>query len=503
MQVRLIVTAGPHAGKVFAFDRHDTFLVGRSKDAHLQLSYDDPYFSRRHFLVEVNPPRVRLTDLGSRNGTHVNGQQVDAAELKDRDEVRAGHTIFRVHVPPPDPDAQGTLDLPGPVRPASAWFPTVDRSATRSNHLQVLDYERAFLTGQRPRIEAFLPVGGARPILLLRELVLSDIELRAKAGEPVKAAEYFARFPELNVPEFADEVRTAAARFGADRISPTGATGSGTPSIPGYAVGAELGRGGMGVVYRAVRQADGRQVALKTVLPAAGVSERQLEKFVREARVVAGLDHPNVVAHLDSGTAGGLVYLAMELVEGPDADRVLRAKGPLAIKTAVRAACGMLAGLAHAHAKGIVHRDVKPSNLLLGGPTGKRVVKVADFGLARAYDECQLSGLTMQGEVGGTPAFMAPEQVTHFRDVRPAADQYSAAATLYTMLAGKPPHDLPKDVGRQLGIVVNGIPVPVRDRRAEVPAGLAAVLHKALAREPAERYPDVSAFRTALLPYTK
>jgi predicted component of type VI protein secretion system len=115
MTVRLVITAGPHAGREFAFDRHDTFLVGRSKDAHLQLSYDDPYFSRRHFLVEVNPPRVRLIDLGSRNGTHVNGQRVETAELKGGDAVKAGHTVFRVEVASPDPDAQHTLPLPPPV----------------------------------------------------------------------------------------------------------------------------------------------------------------------------------------------------------------------------------------------------------------------------------------------------------------------------------------------------------------------------------------------------
>src|SRR3954452_21433722 len=103
MNVTLTVTAGPHAGREFAFDRHDTFLVGRSKDAHFQLTYDDPYFSRRHFLVEVNPARVRVLDLKSRNGISVNGQVVPSADLTDGDELKAGHTVFRVTVPPPDP----------------------------------------------------------------------------------------------------------------------------------------------------------------------------------------------------------------------------------------------------------------------------------------------------------------------------------------------------------------------------------------------------------------
>ena len=404
MTVRLVVTAGPHVGKEFAFDRHDTFLVGRTKDAHLQLSYDDPYFSRRHFLVEVNPPRVRVIDLQSRNGSHVNGQRVESAELRNGDEIRAGHTVFRVLVPTPDPEEQRTLDLP-PDGPPS--------------------WQRAEGT----------------------------------------------------------------------------ATFRGSTNLPGYTLGAELGRGGMGVVYRGVRVADGATVAVKMITPSAGVSSKQIKRFIREAEVTAALAHPHVVQHLDSGTVDGVVFLVMELIEGPDAARLLEMKGPLSIPTAVRIACQMLVGLGHAHGKGFVHRDIKPSNLLIGGASGKRTVKVADFGLARAYDECNLSGLTMQGEVAGTPAYMAPEQVTHFREVKPAADQYSAAATLYALLTGSTPIDMPKDMARQIAAVVNSDPVPIGEHRAEVPVGLSEAVHTALARDPASRFSNVDAFRAALVPF--
>ncbi len=404
MTVRLVVTAGPHAGKEFAFDRHDTFLVGRTKDAHLQLSYDDPYFSRRHFLVEVNPPRVRVIDLASRNGTHVNGQRVESAELNDGDTVKAGHTVFRVIAPPPDLDDLVTQQLP-----------------------------------------------------------------------------------------LADATRVELTR--------TAAPADGPPVIPGYRIGSAIGRGGMGVVYRGVRTADGARVAVKVITPAAGVKEKAIERFVREAEVLWALSHPHIVRYLDSGTAGGVVYLVMELVDGPDAGHILKTKGPISVPIAVRMACQMLSGLAHAHHQGYVHRDVKPSNLLVGGPRGQRAVKVADFGLARAYDECKLSGVTMQGEIGGTPLYLAPSQVTHYRDVKPAADQSSAAATLYALMCGVPPIDMPKDTARQIAALVNGSPVPVRNRRAEVPAELAEVIHTALARDPADRFPDVSALSTALLPF--
>ncbi len=117
MNVTLTVTAGPHAGRTFVFDRHDTFLVGRAKDAHLQFSYDDPYFSRRHFLVEVNPPRVRVYDLNSHNGVSLNGQKVRTADLNDGDELQAGHTVFRVSVPQ-SADLDDQLGLGQTVRAA-------------------------------------------------------------------------------------------------------------------------------------------------------------------------------------------------------------------------------------------------------------------------------------------------------------------------------------------------------------------------------------------------
>ncbi|MCI0701037.1 MAG: protein kinase [Planctomycetia bacterium] len=401
MQVKLTVTAGPHTGREFVFDRHDTFLVGRSKDAHFQLSYDDPYFSRRHFLMEVNPPRVRVVDLNSRNGIVVNGQKVRTAELNDSDELQAGNTVFRVGVvQPTDPDDQPTL---GP------------------------------------------PTAKATPRTL---------------------------------PETTDHVS----------CSP----------IPGYKLAAEIGRGSMGVVYRASRDSDREPVAVKVIAPAAGVLQRDIDLFLREARIMAELDHRHIVRYLDSGESDGFLYLVMELVDGPDLRQRVKDRGPLDIRAGVRLTINILDGLTHAHAKGFVHRDVKPSNVLLDGPKKRRMAKLADFGLARAYDTCNLSGLTMQGEVGGTPAFMAPEQVTHYRDVKPAADQYSAAATLYYLLTGQFVRDFVSDTNAQLVQIIIDSAAPIRAHRPEISDNLAEVIHKALAREPEDRYPDVPAFRNAL-----
>jgi serine/threonine-protein kinase len=186
----------------------------------------------------------------------------------------------------------------------------------------------------------------------------------------------------------------------------------------------------MGVVYLALRQADGSPVALKTLAPAAVGTTALVERFLREASILRDLDHPHIVAFHEMGNAGHRLYFAMEYVPGTDAGRVLREQGPVPVDRAVGWTCQLLEALAYAHARGFVHRDIKPSNVLIAARAGRLVAKLADFGLARVYHSSELSGLTLTRDVGGTAAFMAPEQVTNFREAKPPADQYAAAATL-------------------------------------------------------------------------
>jgi serine/threonine-protein kinase len=271
--------------------------------------------------------------------------------------------------------------------------------------------------------------------------------------------------------------------------------------VPGYVLVREVGRGGMGVVWLAVRPGDGARLALKTIVPAVAGTPAQVARFLREARVLWDLRHPNVVAFRDLGFAGGMLYFAMDFVEGTDAGRLLRSEGPLAVGRAVGLVRQVLGALAYAHDKGFVHRDVKPGNVLVTPEGGREVARLADFGLARVYAASKLSGLTVSGAVGGTPAFMAPEQVTHFRDVKPAADQYSAAATLYGLLTGRGVFDFPPETHQRLVLIVEGEPTPIRERRPDLPVRLAAAVHRALAKEPKDRFPDVRAFAKALRPF--
>ncbi|MFO0845517.1 MAG: FHA domain-containing serine/threonine-protein kinase [Gemmataceae bacterium] len=428
----LRVVAGPHAGRVFEFAGHDTFLVGRSSQAHFNLGREDRHFSRIHFLVEANPPLIRLLDMGSHNGTFVNGVRVDSpVSLTEGDRVQAGHTVLRVGMP-------GCLGR----APTETARP---RRAVESTAL----YER-------------------------------PIEL----GGPCR----------LCNPTGADAPACAACReLMEGRPQP----------VPGYQIVRELGRGAMGVVYLAVRDDDQRPVALKTVLPAVDAGPQEVARFLREARILCELDHPNIVAFHEMGEAGGLLYFAMEYVPGRDAARLVKDEGPLPTPRAVDIVCQLLRALDYAHAKKFVHRDIKPANLLLLWKDNVDHVRLADFGLARVYQASQLSGLTMTGAIGGTLAFMPPEQVTNYRESQPPVDQYAAAATLYHLLTHRLPHEGAATVHEQLLKLLHDDPVPIQDRRPDLPDELAAAIHKALARDPRRRFADVKAFRRALVPFLR
>jgi len=274
---------------------------------------------------------------------------------------------------------------------------------------------------------------------------------------------------------------------------------AGFPTLPGYAIEAELGRGNMGVVYRARARADGTAVAVKTILPAVSPTPAAVGRFRREAEILRRLAHPNIVEYRDSGVAGGLLYFVMELVPGHNAARIVDRDGPLPPDRAAKWVGQLLDALAHAHERGFVHRDVKPSNLLVVAGGGGEQVKLSDFGLARTYETSSMSGLTVADSAGGTPAFMPPEQVTDFRGAKPAADQYAAGATLYYLITGTHVYERCKSVPELLKKIAAEDPIPLRPGSTVLAGRVGAVIRRALARDPAARFPDVRAMKQLLL----
>jgi eukaryotic-like serine/threonine-protein kinase len=270
------------------------------------------------------------------------------------------------------------------------------------------------------------------------------------------------------------------------------------PAVPGYEIDKEIGSGVRGVVYRATRKADGERVAIKVVRPAPGVALGNVERFLQEARVLKDVHEGNLVRLLDVGAVGPIPHLVMECLSGPSVEQVVREKGPLPVRTAVLAVAHALTGLSRLHAGGRVHGDIKPANLVIDKTGDKRVVKLADFGVAWAYEEAGLGGPNLWGDAGRPLGFTAPEQITHLRGAGSAADQYAAAATLYYLLTGRLPHDLPEESDRALAMIVSADPAPVRTRRGDLPESIEALLVRALNRDPAARFPNMSAFRSEL-----
>ena len=275
------------------------------------------------------------------------------------------------------------------------------------------------------------------------------------------------------------------------------------PEFPGYRVARPLGEGGMGVVYLAHRVADAAPVALKVVRPAVVAQAAIVDRFLREASLLRKLEHPGIVRFLDIGHAGGRLYFAMRYVAGPTAAGLLQERGPLPIPFAVGLIRQVLRALAYAHGVGSVHRDVKPANILTTGEGGKVRALLADFGLTKLYHESSPSGLSLSGQIGGTLASMPPEQITQFRDARPPADLYAVGATRYMLLTGQPIFRLGARPEHQVSFILFAEPDPIRSHRPEIPADLAAVIHQALAKSPADRFPDAGAMGDALAPFAQ
>ena len=421
-KVVLKIQQGKDIGKTFAFTEHDTFVFGRMDDCHACIP-DDTQVSRHHFILEVNPPQACLRDLGSLNGTHVNGKKYGAREkgetpeegakrrypevsLKHGDRIKVGQTELEVVIEQPKEAPQHRVD------PQRGYFAAL-----------------------------------------------------ARAARPAR-------------------VRLTRARERKPKLR-----------IPGFKIEAEIGRGGFGAVYRA-RRADSSVVAVKVMLSRVDADDEAIAKFKREAAVTSKLQHPNIVRVLESGASGAVFYFIMEFCDGGSAwDLMLKNNGRLSLAQAKPIILGALEALAFAHDKGFVHRDLKPQNILLS----RGAVRLSDFGLAKSFQQAGLSGMSMTGGYAGTPVFMPREQITNFKYVKPVSDVWSMGATIYNMLTGDFHAQFSKDRD-PIDVILNEDVVPIRKRDKSLPASLAGVLDKALAKQAKDRFQNASEFLHALTP---
>jgi serine/threonine protein kinase len=404
-------------------------------------------------------------------------------------------------------------------------------------------FEDAWQGRSRPEIGAYLPTGVGRA-RLLTELVHVDLEFRLRSGEAARVEEYLGRYPELaddravmleliaaehafrrrrepdlalseylrRFPRYRAELPGQIARAAIDGrdvpLRPTDPRVEALPAVAGYEVLGLLGRGGMGVVYRARQLGLDRIVALKMILTGSQAGPKDLGRFRAEAAALARLQHPNIVQIYDVGEAAGRPYFVFEFVAGGSLAQYLRGT-PQSVRPAAQFVDTLARAVHAAHAHGVIHRDLKPANILLKderesarseprhvSPRVARlaslVPKITDFGLAKCTggdgEPPDNRGPTATGDVVGTPNYMAPEQAMIPRQpVGPAADIYALGAILYELLTGRPPLTGDTPLATVL-LVLDDEPVSVTSLRPDVPRDLETICLKCLRKEPRQRY---------------
>jgi hypothetical protein len=369
-----------------------------------------------------------------------------------------------------------------------------------------LDQRRRWQAGERVPVEDYLrryPAVEASVEAAL-DLIFNEFLLRERLGERPEVEEYRHRFPH-HAEALQAQVELHRALVGGteagSRPPPGGAEtlpvlspggGEATrPEVPGYEILGELGRGGMGVVFRARQMALGRVVALKMILAGQLASGADVQRFRAEAEAAAGLDHANIVPIYEVGEHRGQPYFSMKWIDGDSLAQHLP-RLTQDVRAAVRLVAVVSRAVHHAHQRGIIHRDLKPANILIdrdGQP------HVTDFGLARRTDAD--SRLTQSGAIVGTPSYMAPEQAAGKKAITTAADVYALGAILYECLTGRPPFcgDTPLETLLQ---VVERPPVPLRALNPRIEGDLELVCLRALARDPQERYGSAEALAAEL-----
>ncbi|MBI3469441.1 MAG: serine/threonine protein kinase [Planctomycetes bacterium] len=404
-------------------------------------------------------------------------------DLKDRDEIKLGDTVFQVGVFVPAYCAECKVEIPQEKRELAQRAPGIFQCELCRAKAETAGIKEP----PRPKPKVCAKCGR---------------DVAREVGEQ-RQGDY------VCVSCKADPLQILKRLLGlADRGAPS------LVAIRGYDIIEELGRGGMGAVYKARHERTGQLVALKVMLPKVAADKRATEAFEREIENTKALHHANVVRFHANGCSEGAFFFTVEFCDGGSVDKLMQKRGGnLSIDEAARIILQTLDGLEYAHhaeipkvklrdgtygrGEGLVHRDLSPHNILLAGSGPSRVAKVSDFGLAKAFDTAGLSGLTRTGTAAGKPWFMPRPQVINYKYSKPDVDVWATAACLYNMLTGQIPRDFPG--GRDpWETVLRTSAVPIRKRDRSIPKRLAEVIDAALQDDPSIGFQTAAELKCAL-----
>jgi len=444
--------------RIFSYEDHDTFMVGRMNDCIVCIE-DDTYLSRHHFILEVNPPSARLQDLGSLNGTYVNGKKVGGrdvnetpeealarykfpwVDLKNGDEIITGDTRFNLIIHSPD-------RVSGPVRCQKCGRDvSTESGAARGGTYVCESCQKSAEASPFDLLQQFLDDTQKK-----RPGVTASFKRGFLDGEPIKFTDW-------------DIVRV-------------------------------IGAGVFGGAYQIIHRSTGRLATLKLMLPKTSINSAVQTRFLSETMEAHNMKHHNLVDFYESGVRNGIFYFVMEYCNIGNLES-LRRGGKVQTKFLVLSMLQILEALTVAHNEGHIHRDLKPQNILLNSAENSLVTKISDFGLSKSFIRNGLSGMTVTGASTGSYPYMPREQVVDFKYARPETDIWALGATMYNLLTGEFPRNFPHSKD-PLDVILNGDIFPIRSRDPSISLDIAEIVDHAVKNDPADRYQHAGEMLSAL-----
>lgn len=459
-QLTISIKTGSLAATNLTYSIDQTILIG--KDAACTLVLEDRGVSRKHCRIEIDDQVWKILDLESTNGISVRGILIGGSEdrsprrailLRSGDEIMIGDVLIRLE----------------------------------------------FETKQEEFTEMILPKKRVAPEEVATELLVPNFAVKSTSDSNDKSQEKNAARIKLGQPK--QEIAVV------ESIATEAPTNSwlNTPSIntPGlfrnYHIEKKIGAGGMGEVFLAFDLSASKiQRAIKFLKPQSDQTSQDRSRFLREMEIALAMQHSALIRCVDCGEENRQLFIVMDYCNGGNLGELLNRAGKINIRRAIRLMDRLLSGVEHAHTLGIVHRDLKPSNILLHKDQGGRYQpRISDFGLAKSYLQAGESGMTVNGTVGGSWAYMPKEQLTNFRFVAPQCDVWSLGAIFYECLTLRLPRPHKKGSDPIRTILQSDV-VPIEKVMPDVHPELAQFIKKSLEKEPEDRFKDASAMRLAL-----